>query len=222
MRVLAIDTSTGVRVAVGHDGEVLARAALDDSRQHVEQLMPLVARALAEAGLAMGDLDLVAVGLGPGPFTGLRVGIVTAQVLATMNQLPLHGVCSLDVVGLQAATQAGDGEFVVASDARRKELYWARYGGGVRIDGPHVGPPDELPDLPVVGPGADIYPQVHRGRPATGPRELDAGVLAAHPDRLADAGTEPLYLRRPDAAEPGRRKSALAGRGPRRRRRGAW
>lgn len=220
MKVLAIDTSTDVRVAVGRDGDVVARAVIEQARQHVEQLMPLVARALTEAQLSVGDLDLIAVGLGPGPFTGLRVGIVTAQLLASVNRIPLRGVCSLDIVAVHAAGQFA-GEFVVASDARRKELYWARYSSaGVRLDGPQVSAPDLVPDLPVVGPGAQVYPQVHRGRDPLGPESVEVGVLAARPDAFADAGTEPLYLRRPDATEPGRRKSALAGRGPRPRTRG--
>lgn len=206
--VLGIDTSTDVRVGLARDGEILARRHIADTRQHVEQLIPLVGEALAEAGATMADLDLICVGLGPGPFTGLRVGIVAAQTLAAVRRIPLHGVCSLDVL---AVAVTGLDEFVVAADARRKELYWARYAQGQRLEGPHVTAPEDLPDLPVVGPGVPAYVDRlgDRPRPA-GPDHLDAGLMAALGTDLPSAGTQPLYLRRPDAAEPTRRKSALA------------
>ena len=96
----------------------------------------------------------------------------------------------------------------MATDARRKEVYWARYAAdGRRVEGPAVGSPDAVPRLPTVGPGADLY--ADRLDAAPGPRVLDPGVLAAHGLDLPSAGTEPLYLRRPDAAEPTRRKSVL-------------
>lgn len=206
--VLAVDTSADVRVGLARNGEVLARRQVTDTRAHLESLVPLVREALAEAGVGAPDLDLICVGLGPGPFTGLRVGIAAAQMLATARNLPLHGVCSLDVV---AAAATRDGDFVVASDARRKELYWARYHGAERIDGPHVSAPEELPDLPVIGPGVAAYASRLGNRPRPdGPDLVDAGLMAALGTALPSAGTQPLYLRRPDAAEPTRRKSALA------------
>ncbi len=205
---LGIDTSTAVAVGVARPGVVLARGFVDPTNVHAEQLMPLVAATVAEAGIALGDLAGAVVGLGPGPFTGLRVGIVTAQTLAHALHIPLRGVCSLDVVAVQHATVA-PGDFVVATDARRKELYWARYDfRGRRLDGPHVTYPSDLPDLPIVGPGAALYPDVI-GERAGDPLRLDAGVLAAHAKALPGAGHEPLYLRRPDAQPPTGRKSAL-------------
>ena len=207
---LGIDTSTAVSVGVARDGEVLVSMQVDERNAHAEQLMPTIVAALEEAGLTLADVTDVAVGLGPGPFTGLRVGIVTAQALAHVNGLPLKGVCSLDVLAAAWAPHA-TGEFVACSDARRKELYWARYAAdGTRLSGPEVTAPEDLPDLPVVGPGADVHPAVHRGRAPEGPRVLDAGLLAAKASVLPSAGTEPLYLRRPDATVPGARKSALA------------
>lgn len=207
-RVLGIDTATGVRVGVAVDGEVVARAGLADTRQHVEQLAPMIAAALAQAGLRAGDLDRVCVGLGPGPFTGLRVGIAAAQVLAAVNDLPLHGVCSLDVLAAQAVRTPGFSAsqgFLAVTDARRKEVYWGRYAAdGSRLDGPSVSAPGELPALPVIGPGANLVTETV---PVV--QELDAGLLAALDLALPDAGTEPLYLRRPDAAVSTRRKSAL-------------
>ncbi len=204
--VLALDTATGVSVGVARGGDVLSSRTVT-GHVHAERLMLEVRAALDEAGQPMSRLTGVVVGLGPGPFTGLRVGIVTAQTLAHVLGVPLKGVCSLDAVALAVP---GPGPFVACSDARRKELYWATYEAGRRIDGPHVTKPDQLPDLPVHGPGADLYEVVHRGRPApAGPTRLDAGLMAAHADRLPDAGTEPLYLRQADATVPTTRKSAL-------------
>lgn len=205
--VLGIDTSTQVSAGVARDGVAVASIGHDGSRRHVEELMPAIDEALAQAGCSLGDVDRIAVGVGPGPFTGLRVGIVTAQVLGATLGVPVTGVCSLDVVA--AEMTAGPEEFVVVSDARRKELYWARYRGGARVGEPQVSAPAEVPALPVVGPASRLYPDVIGDRVVDGPTRLDAGVLAAAVERLSDAGLAPLYLRRPDASTPSRRKSAL-------------
>jgi len=210
--VLALDTATDVTVGVARGTEVLGADRVTDRMAHVEQLVPLVERCLAAAGVGLAEVGQLVVGLGPGPFTGLRVGIVTAQVLAHVRQVPLHGVCSLDTIALahvaQAPGGAVEGGFVVATDARRREVYWARYGAdGRRLEGPAVAAPDAVPRLPTVGPAADLY--ADRLQVVPGPRTLDAGLLAAHGLALPSAGTEPLYLRRPDAAEPSRRKSVL-------------
>ena len=205
---LALDTSTDVTVGVARGSEVLASERVTDRMAHVEQLVPLVHRTLAGLGATLADVDRVVVGLGPGPFTGLRVGIVSAQVLAHVRGAALHGVCSLDVIALAHRPGPDHPEFVVATDARRREVYWARYAAdGTRLQGPEVSSPDDVPRLPTVGPGADLY--ADRLDVVDGPRTLDAGLLAAHGPALPDAGSEPLYLRRPDAAEPSRRKSVL-------------
>lgn len=212
--VLAVDTSTVVNVAVARDGDVLQVATVDDRMAHIEQLTPKIRLVLSRAGATLADLDHIVVGLGPGPFTGLRVGIATARVLAWVSQVPLWGVCSLDVLAAQYAHQHPAGEFVVATDARRREVYWARYAlDGSRLDGPKVCSPDEVPALPTIGPGASLYPE--RLAAVIGPRSFDPGVLASRGLSFADAGTEPLYLRRPDAAEPTRRKSVLTWRADR-------
>ena len=213
--VLGLDTSTAAAVAVADGPQVLGAARATEIMAHAEQLMPLVRQVCAEAGIGLAAAGRVVVGLGPGPFTGLRVGIVTAQVLAAALGLPWRGVCSLDVIAVQHAAGRPSGEFVVATDARRREVYWARYGpDGRRLEGPAVGPPDAVPRLPTVGPAADLYPD--RLRAADGPRSLEPGVLATAGPTLPDAGREPLYLRRPDAAEPTRRKPVLLRRrGPR-------
>jgi len=198
--VLGIDTSATVSAGLARGSEVLATGVVDDTRAHAEQLMPLVQRVVAEAGLSgLSEVDAVAVGVGPGPFTGLRVGVVAAAVLAETLGVGIRGVCSLDVLAHQAvAAGLVSSDFVVASDARRKEWYWATYGSdGRRVAGPVVTTPDQLPDLPRVGPVTDT------------PLDLDAGVLAAVAADLPEAGLEPLYLRRPDAQVPTARKSTL-------------
>lgn len=209
--VLAIDTSSDMGVGLAAGDTVLAVRRDDDRRAHVEHLTGLIGQALTEAGLGLAEVTDIVVGMGPGPFTGLRVGIATAETLAWANGTPVHGICSLDVVAYEHAQAARpDEEFVVASDARRKELYWAQYApDGSRIGQPRVSPPEALPDLVVVGPGADVYPAVHRGRPARGPRTVDPGLLARIGLDLPTVGDQPLYLRRPDAVAPTTRKSTL-------------
>ena len=214
--VLAIDTSTVVNVGLARGTDVLATATVEDRMAHVEQLTPLIRDCLARAGLRLADVDQIVVGLGPGPFTGLRVGIVTAQTLAAVGGLDLHGICSLDVFATQYADEA-PAEFMVATDARRREVYWAAYAADGRRQGePQVSPPLDVPRRPTIGPAADLYPDQLLGAP--GPRSLDAAVLATAGPALPDAGRRPLYLRRPDATEPTRRKSVLpiAARGGRR------
>ena len=209
--ILALDTATVVNVGLARGSEVLAVATVPDRMAHAEQLMPLVADTLARSGVRVADLDQIVVGLGPGPFTGLRVGVVTGQVLATVAGVPLHGVCSLDVLAAEHAAADPAGEFVVATDARRREIYWARYAAdGSRQDGPAVDRPDRVPRLPTIGPAGDLYPEQLAVAP--GPRRLDPGVMAVRAPDLPDAGPEPLYLRRPDASEPSRPKSVLHGR----------
>ena len=204
--MLAVDTATVVNVGLARGPVVLGVATVADRMAHAEQLMPLVAEVLDRAGVRAAELDQIVVGLGPGPFTGLRVGVVTAQILATVTGAALHGVCSLDVL---AAAYAGAREdFVVATDARRREVYWAGYAAdGTRTSGPAVDRPDAVPRRPAVGPAVDLYPDQLAGVP--GPRTLDPGTMAVRGPQLPDAGREPLYLRRPDASEPGRPKSVL-------------
>jgi tRNA threonylcarbamoyl adenosine modification protein YeaZ len=205
--VLALDTSTVVNVGLARGAQVLASATVANQMAHVEQLMPLVSECVDTAGIRLADIDKLIVGLGPGPFTGLRVGVVTAQVLRFALGVELRGICSLDVLAAQFVA-ASRGEFLVATDARRREVYWARYSpDGVRLEQPRVSRPSDVPPLPVIGPAADLYAdQLHA---VPGPRAMDPAVLATASATLPDAGREPLYLRHPDATELTRPKSVL-------------
>ena len=203
------------------DAAVLASFATEDTKSHAEVLAPGIRALLAEQELAPGEIERIVVGIGPGPFTGLRSGIATARALAFAWDVPLHGVMSLDALAWDVlAAGPARGEFVIATDARRKELYWARYGAdGVLRDGPHVTAPGEVPALPVYGAGAGIYPDQLAGAGATcvhtfdgaQPTAASLGLVAA--GRIAQglplADTTPLYLRESDAQVPGPRKRAL-------------
>jgi tRNA threonylcarbamoyl adenosine modification protein YeaZ len=208
--LLAFDTATPLVTVALHDGhDVVVELSSDRPLKHGEQLAPLIERALAEAGLVRQDLTAIAVGVGPGPFTGLRVGLVTARTLAFVLEIPVYGVCSLDVIAVEAVdTGAVTGGFVVATDARRKEVYLASYDeGGARLDGPVVERPAAVAtDLPAAGEGAVLYPEAF-SRPV-GPTRPSAGWLArvVADERAELLDPEPLYLRRPDAATPAKPK----------------
>jgi tRNA threonylcarbamoyl adenosine modification protein YeaZ len=205
--VLALDTSTVVNVGLARGERVLATATVADQMAHVEQLMPLVSECVDTAAVRVADLGQLVVGVGPGPFTGLRVGVVTARMLSYVLRIGLRGVCSLDVLAAQFAPES-PGEFVVATDARRREVYWARYSSlGVRLGEPRVSRPSDLPRLPVIGPAADLYASQLQAVP--GPRSMDPAVLATTGATQPDAGYEPLYLRHPDVTELTRPKSVL-------------
>jgi tRNA threonylcarbamoyl adenosine modification protein YeaZ len=204
--LLALDTATPLVTVALHDGaDVVVELTADAPMKHGEQLAPLVAAALERAGVVRQDLTAIGVGVGPGPFTGLRVGLVTARTLGYVLEIPVYGVCTLDVLAVEAvATGAVAGEFAVATDARRKEVYLATYDAeGGRLDGPVVGKPAALAtERPVVGQGAELYPDAFP-HPA-GPTRPSAGWLAhAIAEELVELrDPEPLYLRRPDAAAP--------------------
>ena len=233
MAVLALDTSAAVAVALTDDsGRTLAARSLQEHRRHAELLAPLVSEVLAEAGVDRTEITAVVAGTGPAPFTGLRVGLVTARALALALGVPVHGVCSLDAIAAQAVRDlalAVGTEVLVVTDARRREVYWARYRvtgaatdperaielvAGPGVDHPAVVAADGIAGV-VVGRGAMLYPD---DLPSTAGAPLDPDPtelarLALH--RLtADPGTalptEPLYLRRPDVVPPTARKRVLA------------
>ena len=150
MLVLAFDTATPAVTVALYDGtHVLAETTTVDARRHGELLAPSIDAVLAEGGASRLDVTAVAAGTGPGPYTGLRVGLVTARVLGSALGVPVYGVCTLDVIAADAAAAAGGREFIVATDARRREVYWARYdASGRRLDGPAVGIPADVARRP--------------------------------------------------------------------------
>lgn len=217
MLVLGVDTSTAAVTAVLAEVDPtgvreLASAATVDARAHGELLAPSVAKVLATAGRTAGQLDAVVAGTGPGPFTGLRIGLVTATAMAQALDIPAYGVCSLDAVG----AAAGPGRVLVATDARRREVYWARYVDGVRRDGPAVAKPaDVTVDAErAVGAGAATYADVLGLPVADEPRyPVGTALVGLAAERiLAGAPTEvlePRYLRRPDVTISAAAKATL-------------
>lgn len=169
-KVLAIDTSTSRScVAIVEGTEVLYNGFRDGATAHGPSLPALVQEALA-----VSDVDEVVVGMGPGPFTGLRVGIAFAQSFALAREIPVRGVCSLDAI----AAQIQESDFIITVDARRKEVYWARYTEGARVGEPAVNFPADVA-------GAVIHPDLFP----------DMVALVNLPGNVI----EPIYLRRPDA-----------------------
>jgi tRNA threonylcarbamoyl adenosine modification protein YeaZ len=199
--ILALDTATSavtaglVRLEPGQ-GAVLAERVTVDARAHAERLTPNVLAALADAALRMADLDAVVVGCGPGPFTGLRAGMATAAAYGHALDVPVHGVCSLDAIGVQTT-----GDTLVVTDARRREVYWARYRDGIRTRGPAVDTPADVDPGPARAVAGSPEHAVLFGLPVSGPASpTPAGLVAAVPDWAAEpAPLVPLYLRRPDA-----------------------
>ncbi|NJP96478.1 tRNA (adenosine(37)-N6)-threonylcarbamoyltransferase complex dimerization subunit type 1 TsaB [Nonomuraea sp. FMUSA5-5] len=215
MLVLAFDTATPAVTAALHDGQrVLAESTTIDARRHGELLVPTIQTVLAEAGVPLREVTAIVAGSGPGPYTGLRVGLMTAQGLATTLGVPAYGICTLDAVAYGSGLSE---PFLAATDARRKEVFWARYTDHrTRAEGPFVDRPADVPvaGLPVVGAGAQLYPDLLGGG-----RDLPlypyAGALAALAAERLAAGVpldppRPIYLRRPDAVVPGAPKRVTA------------
>lgn len=200
MLVIALDTATTDLVAGIVDGDRVLAQTCVATRAHNERLMPEITGLLQQANVKFADLGAVVVGCGPGPFTGLRVGMATASALGQALGIPVHGVCTHDAV---AAELGGDA--LVVTDARRREVYWARYAKGARVAGPDVCKPADL-----VSPAVDVVsvpeqlaqlllvdaPSVTY-QPPTPAGLVAAADLAAEPEPLV-----PLYLRRPDAVPP--------------------
>jgi tRNA threonylcarbamoyl adenosine modification protein YeaZ len=235
--VLALDTSTPtvtaavVRVRRPHeiftDGaapgradlrELVAQRTVTDPLAHVEQLMPLAVAALGEVGARVADVEAVVVGLGPGPFTGLRVGIATAAALGDALDVPVHGVPSHDG---PARSLPAEGDLLVVTDARRREVYVTAYRAGARVAGPVVLAPSAVPEWLRDN---DLRPALATGAAAALLADLDLPVAdppATPVLGLVDTALQglltgavpgpltPLYLRRPDATPPGARKSVL-------------
>lgn len=223
MNILAVDTSTpqvtaGI-VQVSDDGRELTTLAQElhlDARAHNEVLVPLIQQALADSGLAAKDLDGVVVGCGPGPFTGLRVGMATAASYADALGIPCHGICSLDALASDISPAGQDSDELVVTDARRREVYFTAYRGGQRIFGPAVAKPADVIGL-ITAEIPDFAPKQARGsvkhiEQIDGLSLQDTEVVEVLPTaeslvRVADLDATPsplvpLYLRRPDAVVP--------------------
>jgi len=189
--LLAIDTSAGTAVAiVDRDGGILAEHSSDDARRHAEVIDGLIAACFAEAKVTVAELSGVAVGMGPGPFTGLRVGIAAARAFAFGAGKPVVPVVSHDAVAFGIT-----GPTLVVTDARRREVYWSAYSGSdaeglpIRIEGPSLCKPDDLP----------VFEGFERVDAATIPGGA-LGMLAEnlYLHKRPFASDEALYLRSPD------------------------
>lgn len=220
MLVLAIDTSTPAVTAAltqvsALDVELVALRCTVDAQAHGELLAPAIQAVLTEGRARPGDLAAIVAGVGPGPFTGLRVGLVTAAAMAQALSIPAYGVCSLDAIGAGTA-----GLCLVATDARRKEIYWAVYRDGKRLGEPAVNRPADvrrqleaagaLPEA-AAGDGALRYADALALPVLDEPRYPQPVLLVGRASERIRAGAPadtltPLYLRRPDAVEPGARK----------------
>lgn len=228
MLLLALDTATPAVTVALHDGtDVIASSSQVDARRHGELLLPAVDRVLAEAGLRLDAVTAVVAGIGPGPYTGLRVGLMTADAFGLALGVPVHGLCTLD--GLAFAADL-EGPFVVATDARRKEVYWARYADSrTRLTDPAVDRPADIAEqvagLLAVGAGALLYPDTFPGAPAgarvrrrpgpAGRREAGGGGGAARAPAAVPAparrpGPQELQGGHPDVTEPATAESAPA------------
>jgi tRNA threonylcarbamoyl adenosine modification protein YeaZ len=221
--VLAIDTATAatavalVRLARGGPPELLGQRRHVDPRAHGERLAPMVTEVLAGAGVRPAGLAAVVAGTGPGPYTGLRVGLVTAAAMGQALAVPAYGVCSLDGIGgaAQVVAESGDGPVLVATDARRREIYWALYAGGTRLTPPAVDRPADVAAVLAArgvrrayGEGALRYRDEWDVSVADAAFHPDPAVLVAVVADLIVTGApgEPLvarYLRRPHADVPG-------------------
>ncbi|KAA0881994.1 tRNA (adenosine(37)-N6)-threonylcarbamoyltransferase complex dimerization subunit type 1 TsaB [Corynebacterium amycolatum] len=212
MNILAVDTSTPqVTAGIVRDGETVAEKLHLDARAHNEVLVPLIQQCLTDSGVAATELDAVVVGCGPGPFTGLRVGMATAASFADALGIPCYGICSLD------ALAGGVGDELVVTDARRREVYFAAYRDGQRVFGPAVAKPADVMELlkeELAAEAADFAPSQARGslshiEQITG-LEVAAEQVFPTPKAMVEAThfdsapgpLVPLYLRRPDAVVP--------------------
>ncbi|WP_187977434.1 tRNA (adenosine(37)-N6)-threonylcarbamoyltransferase complex dimerization subunit type 1 TsaB [Mycetocola sp. JXN-3] len=210
---LAIDTSTGTGVAlVDGTGKIRASRVLEDTRRHVEVVGTFIQEVLSETGTAPAQVTAVAAGMGPGPFTGLRIGIAAARAFGQGAHIPVIPLVSHDALALEWYENGGTGELLVTTDARRRELYWSRYTGldtdgiPVRVAGPSLDRPDDL-DAAETARLADGTAAPHRvdaaGIPAGALGVLALRVQTTGREHAAD---EALYLRPPDIAAQGPRK----------------
>ncbi|MGB3909233.1 MAG: tRNA (adenosine(37)-N6)-threonylcarbamoyltransferase complex dimerization subunit type 1 TsaB [Pseudolysinimonas sp.] len=191
--LLAIDTSAGTSVAVVDAGQVLAEADEPGTRRHAEAIGTLLRAALADGGLEPRDVTGVVAGMGPGPYTGLRVGIAAARAFAFGIGAPVHPVVSHDAIAFGHSERV-----LVVTDARRREVAWSLYDpSAVRLEGPELCLRD----------GFDAIASRHPGVPVLDPPTVSAASLGLVAELLLATGrplgpAEPLYLRAPDVTLP--------------------
>ena len=202
--LLAIDTSAGTSVAVvDRDRGIIAQRAEQDTRSHAEVIGTLIVDCLAESAVPIAALSAVAVGMGPGPFTGLRVGIAAAQAFALGAGKPVVRVVSHDAIAFGRYAGEFTGPLLVVTDARRREVYWSAYSGAdghglpQRVGEPGLARPDDLPDAV---PGYAGYERLDAQRVSAGSLGMLAETLFANGRKFA--GATPLYLRSPDVTVP--------------------
>jgi tRNA threonylcarbamoyl adenosine modification protein YeaZ len=207
--LLAIDTSAGTSVAVvDRDRGVIAEHGTADTMRHAEAIGLLIEQCLNEADVAVTDLSGVAAGMGPGPFTGLRVGIAAARVFALGAGKPLVPVVSHDAIAYgHYLDDRASGGLLVVTDARRREVYWSAYSGAddvglpVRSGGPGLAKPAHLlePSFP-----HGSLPRLDATVVSAGHLGMVAELAFAH--RRPFPADEALYLRSPDVTVPNARK----------------
>lgn len=213
--ILALDTSTSLTsvAVVDDDGSVVIERSHDDARRHAEVIGTMLAEVIAGADRV--SIGAVACGVGPGPYTGLRVGIAAANAVGAAWGIPVHGLCSLDALAAGVLAAHPGSSIAVATDARRSEAYWASYDAqGSRLDGPRVRPLRELDADVVLGRPEAVWVArrvrtlMNEGdRPRVGevPLDVHGEDTGATSEALSGAGllpARPLYLRRPDARVP--------------------
>ena len=237
MRVLALDTATPdlVTGVVDLESGQVTEQVIEDTRLLSEQLMPAVEGVIDKLDRGYADIDAFAVGVGPGPFSGLRVGMATASALGQAVGKPVHGVCTHDAIAFELAKNfSGPATALVATDARRKEIYFAFYrldnGAAVRLGEPDVVRPEELvipEELPVqevdlvsIPPHLlERLPEVFHAAEVVNQRPTAAGLVGMAQAAVVDVAEGlattpqplvPLYLRRPDAKEPAAKPRSAA------------
>lgn len=210
MLVLALDTSTPdliVGVVDSDTGDTRAETIIEDTRAHNEQLTPTVQKTLLDANLSFSDIDAIVVGCGPGPFTGLRVGMVSGAAFGDALGIPVYGVCSLDAIAHNIGAR-NIPHALVATDARRREIYWATYRSGERDQGPDVIAPASIQisgavdTISIPEHLVEKLPEELQNVTMRSGKPAPASLVAVADFSVEPQPLVPLYLRRPDAKEP--------------------
>ncbi len=209
--ILALETSSTVCAVCLFDeaaGKIAAEISNDIGRGHAERLMQDIDEALRQAGVSYADLTAIAAGVGPGSFTGIRVGVAAARGFALALKVPVYGVNSLQAIALQAARQASGAQILAALDAGRDEVYLQLFdGSAMPLNKPKAERVEDLPGSVPAGPvmicgsGAALFSAQSVHPHLIGPTASAVAMAATHPAMRTDP--KPLYLRVPDAKPQG-------------------